>query len=116
SLVFFDKHMPMPGFYSLAPVLGTCLIILFCTPDTPLTKLLGCRLFVAIGLISYSAYLWHQPVFVLLHHRLNGDFSLVVKVALILLTFILAYISWRFVEQPFRNKKRIGRNAIFVLA
>lgn len=117
SLFSFDKHTPFPSFYTLLPVVGTCLIILFCTPDTQLGKVLGSRLLVAIGLISYSAYLWHQPIFSLLKQRLEGgELNTFYALSLVLLTFILAYMSWRFVEQPFRNKQRIGRTAIFSMA
>ena len=116
SLFSFDKHTPFPSFYTLLPVVGTCLIILFCTSDTHIGKVLGSRLLVAIGLVSYSAYLWHQPVFALLKQRFDGELNAFHALSLVLLTFTLAYISWRFVEQPFRNKQRIGRAAIFSMA
>ena len=116
SLFSFDKHTPFPSFYTLLPVVGTCLIILFCTSDTHIGKVLGSRLLVAIGLVSYSAYLWHQPVFALLKQRFDGELNAFHALSLVLLTFTLAYISWRFVERPFRNKQRIGRAAIFSMA
>lgn len=116
SLFSFDKHIPFPSFYTLLPVVGTCLIILFCTQQTLPGKMLGSKLLVGIGLVSYSAYLWHQPVFALLKHRFIGELSAFYTVLLVLIVFMLAYLSWRFVEQPFRNKERIGRSAIFSMA
>lgn len=116
SLFSFDKHTPFPGFYALFPVVGTCLIILFCTEQSWLGKVLGSRLLVGIGLVSYSAYLWHQPVFALLKHRLSAELNVAYTVLLVLFVFVLAYLSWRFVEQPFRNKQRINRSSIFSLA
>jgi peptidoglycan/LPS O-acetylase OafA/YrhL len=59
----FSKATPFPGFYALVPTIGTVGIILFATQRTTVGKFLGNKLFVGIGLISYGAYLWHQPLF-----------------------------------------------------
>jgi len=58
----FSKATPFPGLYALVPTFGTALIILFATQQTTVGKFVGNNLFVGLGLISYSAYLWHQPV------------------------------------------------------
>ena len=63
SIFTFDDRTPFPGFYALIPTIGTALIILFASQKEPIGKLLGNKLFVGLGLISYSAYLWHQPLF-----------------------------------------------------
>ena len=65
SLFWFDESTPIPSVYALAPVGGTALIIATATPGHPVSRLLTARPLVAIGLISYSAYLWHQPLFAL---------------------------------------------------
>ena len=61
-IIWFNKYTPFPSLYTLVPTIGTALIILFTTQKTIVGKLLGSKLFVGIGLISYSAYLWHQPL------------------------------------------------------
>ena len=63
SIIFFDKNTPFPSLYTLLPVVGTGLIILFTNPKTILGKLLSNKHIVGFGLISYSLYLWHQPIF-----------------------------------------------------
>lgn len=63
AVLAFDKNTPVPGLYILIPAIGTALVILFATPKTFVGRLLGSKALVAIGLISYSAYLWHQPLF-----------------------------------------------------
>lgn len=113
SVFFYDKTTPFPGKYGLVPVLGAALIILFGTGETIVGKFLGNKFFVGIGLVSYSAYLWHQPIFSFARYMTNGHENIYFYFFLILVTFVFAYISWRFVETPFRRKEEYGRKRIF---
>ena len=90
----------------ILPVIGASLIIVFCTPKDIIGKILSTSIFVFIGKISYSLYLWHWVIIVLSknfqyqlqhinHHILNG--------LIILLTFLLAYLSYTFIENKTRN-------------
>jgi peptidoglycan/LPS O-acetylase OafA/YrhL len=105
SAVYFDKNTPFPSFYALVPTVGAALIILCATPTTFVGRLLGARIFVAVGLLSYSAYLWHQPLFAFARYRLSPNLDLEVVAVLLLLTAICAYLSWRFIEGPFRQAR-----------
>jgi len=89
---------------------------MFATKETVVGKTLGSPLFVGIGLISYSAYLWHQPVFALYRQQSINEPAVWDMALLTIATFIIAYLSWRFVEQPFRRKEFINRKKIFTLA
>lgn len=102
--------------YALVPVLGTAFIILYAHPGTVIGALLATRPFVWIGLISYSAYLWHQPLFALERHRCIAEPGIQVMVGLALFSLIMGYLSWRWIEAPFRNKKKISRRQIFGLS
>ncbi len=97
GVVAFDKATPYPSLYALAPTLGTALIILFATPQTEVGKLLGSKLLVGVGLVSYSAYLWHQPLFAFARHISMSEPGGVTLSGLAVLSFLLAYVSWRFV-------------------
>lgn len=101
GITFFDKTTPFPSLYTLIPVAGALLVITFASPQNLSGKLLGSKPFVGVGLISYSAYLWHQPLLVLLRIKTGGIES---NEALLLIAFILflAWLTWRFVETPFR--------------
>lgn len=104
ALFFFDSDTAFPGLNALLPVVGAALVIAFATPATFIGRLLGARVLVGIGLVSYSAYLWHQPVFVFARHRSFEELGGGLALFLCVLTFALAYLSWRFVEQPVRRR------------
>ncbi|OYW54229.1 MAG: hypothetical protein B7Y80_12985 [Hyphomicrobium sp. 32-62-53] len=109
----FSEETPTPGPMAMIPILGTVLLLVSATPQTQVGWLLASRPFVGIGLISYSAYLWHQPVFALARHRSLVEHPVEVFLALALLSLALAYLTWRFIEQPFRRKTFWTRPAIF---
>lgn len=112
SVLFFTQNTPNPGFLTLVPTAGTCLMILWATPATLVGRLLGSRWPVGIGLLSYSAYLWHQPLFAFTRHALLGNPTPELMFALSILAILLAYGTWILVERPFRNKESVTRSKL----
>ncbi len=111
----FDRDTPFPGINALVPALGAALVILCASEGTFVGGLLSTQAFVGVGLISYSAYLWHQPLFAFARERSLDAPSVEVLGGLALLSFVLAYFSWRYVEIPFRSRSRVTRAGIFKL-
>jgi peptidoglycan/LPS O-acetylase OafA/YrhL len=105
SFIYFDDQMYHPSYYTLSPIVGTCLIIWFSDKKDIITMFLSTKLIVGIGLISYSLYLWHYPIFSFV--KINGFVSgdLIKKLLIIPILFILSIFSYLFVEKKFRNKK-----------
>ncbi len=104
AMLLFDGDTPFPSLWALVPVIGAALVILFAGPSTVVGRVLGGRLLVRVGLISYSAYLWHQPLFAIARLRFVSEAQVAVMLALVVLTFALASATWAFVEQPFRRR------------
>ena len=115
SFFIFGDATSLPGFWSLLPTLGTALVILFASEATLCGKILTLRPVVAVGRLSYSAYLWHQPVFSFYLLRF-GQSKPVYSVLLLLLTLFISYFSYRYIELPFRNKESFSRNMFIGLA
>ena len=114
----FDSHTAFPGATALLPVLGVVgLIWANGQQYTWVGRLLSSRLMVGLGLISYSWYLWHWPVFVYANYAAVDGLSATELGGLMLLSLVLGYLSWRFVETPFREKRLLAtRKAILVAA
>lgn len=112
AMFSYGKTTPYPGLYALAPTVGAVLIILLATEKTTLAKFMGNKVLVGLGLMSYSAYLWHQPVFAFARHRSLTEPDQSTFIALMCLTFVLAFLSWRFIETPARNRQTFSRQAL----
>jgi len=113
SILVFDSTVLSPGLLLLIPTVGAVLLIIFCRQNSIAFSVLGNRVTVFLGLLSYSLYLWHQPIFAFLRAYSDQHPSSFSFLALIPLVFLLSYITWKFVETPFRKKSLISRNFVF---
>ncbi|MHA7887787.1 acyltransferase family protein [Roseicyclus sp.] len=112
-MVTFDPlaaHSVFP--VTLAAVAGTCIIIL-AGPQSGVGKVLSSRPMVGIGLISFSLYLVHQPILAFARVRSLEHPSEMLMTTLALLCLPLAYLSWRFIETPFRRRESVGPRIFF---
>lgn len=113
SVAAFDTTTPFPGLYALPPTVATALVIYFGTGETVVGRALARKPVMALGLISYSAYLWHQPLFAFARLKSGGDVSSAALLGLVLVAFALASISWRYIETPFRKRLTVSRKLAF---
>jgi peptidoglycan/LPS O-acetylase OafA/YrhL len=105
SIVAFNQATPHPGLLTLVPVLGTVLLLAFASPSNFVGRALSWSIVRYAGVISYSLYLWHYPIFAL-QRTADYNFTNLDKAASIVLTVALSVLSYHFVEQPFRHRVR----------
>ena len=106
SVFLFDRSINSPGPLLLIPTAGAVLVIIFATEGTLASFALGQRAVVFMGLLSYSLYLWHQPVFAFLRAFSIEKPSTIAFGASTILVFLFAYLSWKYIETPCRNGKK----------
>ena len=113
SLVIFDSSTLHPSLITLFPVLGVSIIILISDENLILNKVLTFKPLSYIGLISYSFYLWHYPIFAFA--RLNNIFdSFYQKIICILISFLLSVFTYHLIEKIFRNKRLINKKNFLI--
>lgn len=112
SFFVFEPNPKPWATHVVLPVAGACLL-LSCPNGTMVSRLLSNRVLVFIGLISYSVYLWHQPIFAFARY-LNFSEKSLLWPCLLLSTLLMGYVSYRYVEQPCRHKFHLPRYAVFI--
>lgn len=121
AVLVYDAETPFPGFAALAPCLGAAAVLHAGAdrtgPRTWTGRLLSAPPVVFFGLISYSLYLWHWPVIVLQRASFmlgEGLDPRLEKLLLVAVSIALAWLSWRFIERPFRNRAWLSRRTVFL--
>ncbi len=114
SYVFPYTISQNQAFYTLIPVLGTVLIILYSSNNNAIGKLLSVKPLFFIGTISYSVYLFHMPLLAFLRLSFEGQISTYLQVFVVLLAVPFGYISWRYIENTFRYEKNISNKMFYI--
>lgn len=118
SLAFAKESGSFPGWFALLPTVGTVLVIGAGSKAWVNQSFLAFPLCVFIGLISYPLYLWHWPLLVYLKLVVDSDLVLsprqlaLLKIAVLLISVGLAWVTWRFWEAPLRKSTRVARSAV----
>ncbi len=112
----FSKATPTPSLITLVPTGGAALVLMFGGQAGLAKRVLTLPMMTGLGAISYSVYLWHQPAFVFARIYYVTGVPTAVMGGLILLVLALAYLSWRFVEQPFRHNAALTKSRVFLLS
>ena len=110
---YYNSNINHPSLISVIPVIGVCLIIWFSNKDNYVTKVLSTKPFVGVGLISYSLYLWHFPIFAFARTK-DSTPSEYDKIEWLTLTFILSIITYFIVEKFFKNRIAISSKSLIV--
>jgi peptidoglycan/LPS O-acetylase OafA/YrhL len=114
SSLFLDAWLPFPGWLALPTVFGSAVLVLFGDQVPVFKTLLSNRLIRFCGDISYSLYLVHWPLLVILQSKYGSDSS--VTVSALVLSFVLAYLMYKFLEVPIRLLTWDKRRLVFGLS
>lgn len=118
AVLVVSKVKAFPGWWALLPVIGAFLVIL-AGPEAWINRaILANRLAVFVGLISYPLYLWHWPVLSFARIVASDVPSREIRIYAVLLSFFLAWLTYRLIEKPIRfspQKRSIAATLAFVL-
>lgn len=115
SIINFDHETKFPGYLTVIPIIGTALMIIFCSSNNLLGRFFSTKPLVFLGLISYSLYLWHFIIFVFARFIfINPPNQLFYF--LTILSIGISYLSWKYIERPFRDRDRFNPNQIFLFS
>lgn len=103
SILVYDDKVPFPSLFSAIPVIGALFIVFFATEQTIVGKILSNKYLVNIGLLSYSLYLWHQPVLAFYRRIYGADIQLLAIPILFTFILVASLFTWRFIEIPARK-------------
>lgn len=115
SFILLDRVDSNPSLLTTLPIIGTLLIINFSKENTITYKILSRKYLTYMGLISYSLYLWHYPIFVIddLYNYSNNSIFKSIQIFLIL--FFISAFSFHFIERPFRQKISQKNSLIIII-
>ena len=105
SMLFIGHDNPHPSFITAIPVIGICLFIIFANKGDIANDIFSTKPIVFIGLISYSLYLWHQPVFVFFRLLKSDEINHSQLIILIIIAILLSVITYYLIENKFRVRK-----------
>jgi peptidoglycan/LPS O-acetylase OafA/YrhL len=113
AIVVFDKSYLYPGYWAVIPVTGALLLIgvRSCISEW----LLSNKIMVFLGLISYPLYLWHWPIITIFKNEVGRQITAIEGVGVILISIAMAWLTWRFVEQPVRFRNSIQVKYLLLL-
>lgn len=111
SVSLLDGSASWPNMWTLLPV-GCAAAFIYFAVNAQQNPIVAHPSFQLIGNMSYSLYLWHWPVLVFARQIYGDSIQGAGKIALLLLITVLSYLSWRWVEQPFRDRSCVTSKQI----
>jgi peptidoglycan/LPS O-acetylase OafA/YrhL len=114
AILYANKEKAFPGWLALLPVSGTTLLILAGTDGIINRTILSSKFFVFVGLISYPLYLWHWPILAFAKIIEGQELSYIIRIIAIFSSFLLAWLTYKFIEKPIRFNKSIKKIPLYL--
>ena len=116
SIYYLDENLIYPNSFSLIPIIGISLIIVYIQKNSLIYNLITSKATKHIGEISYSLYLWHFPVIVFEKYLTNLNPNFLTNLGTLLIVYIFSLVSYKYVERPFFKKKILTSKSFFILS
>jgi hypothetical protein len=112
-VILYSEKTTFPGFWALPPTIGAALVIAYSNNENIISKLLSMKLIAGVGLISYSLYLWHQPIYFFVKNSTHNENHASIFIAL-LLTVFMSMFTWKYIEIPFRYPLKLNSKSLYI--
>lgn len=112
SLFYFNSSIRNPSLLTFIPVLSASILIYSLSHQSLVKSFLSLSAFVKLGLISYSLYLWHFPLFAFARISNLFDYNWSIKMIVIFISIFFSLLTYNYIEKPFRDKNKIPRKKI----
>lgn len=112
SLLVIDELNFYPNIFTFLPVLGVALVILFENNNSFFYKFITHKVLIFFGKISYSLYLWHFP-FLVIFKLVFFEINFISLTILSIFSVIISFYSWKFIENPFRNREKFNTKTVY---
>lgn len=116
ALFLLNKNDIFPGWVALLPTVGAFMIISAGPTAWFNQTILANRLLVFIGVISYPIYLWHWPLLVFTRIIRGEDLPIIIRTEIIIVSFILAWLTYKLVEKPIQSGKVAGTPILLLIS
>jgi len=114
SVYFYTAQTPTPGINAIWPSFGAVLVLYSGVNTRYTTVLLSNSLFIWIGNISYSLYLWHWPLIVYYKLRFNPILTITEQVLLFMFSIVFGFLSWKYIEERTRGGYLVKFNVFYL--
>jgi hypothetical protein len=114
GLLVINKESDFPGWWAVLPTFGAVLIISAGAQAWVNRVVLSNRVLVWFGLISFPLYLWHWPLLSFAYISGVEPLSLGIRIAAVLISIVLAWLTYKFIEKPIRSDNK-SNNKVFSL-
>lgn len=115
TAALYTRNTAFPGIAAALPVLATAVLIAIGGESSRLNRMLAHKRLVAIGLVSYPLYLWHWPLLSIAYTLEAGSPSRRMRLVMLLLAGLLAWLTYRFIEKPIRFQWRSSQAVAILL-
>ena len=114
-MMIYDHKTAHPSYLTLFPIILISILIIEDDKKKLVDNLLSIRIVVFVGIISYSLYLWHYPIFAFSRITEFASGDIFKKLLILVSVIIISSLSYYFVEKPIRKINKISKKILYTI-